>query len=103
MTKNTFSKEVLDHVTRVQKQAAKDIREKYLKGQIEHGGCLWEKPVAREIRDEALDLMVYTTTLLDQLKEMRELVDDIEDIVRTRPAGAVKLILDRCALLKKFL
>jgi hypothetical protein len=47
---------------------------KYDKGQIEHGGHLWEKPVMGELVNEALDFLSYVFTMRYQLEQVKELL-----------------------------
>ncbi len=55
------------HIRRIQQQVSKDLRAKYLKGQKEHGGRLWEKAgLLTEAYNEALDQVIYLRTLMDQ-------------------------------------
>ena len=50
--------------------------DKYRAGQAEHGGDLWTKPQADNIVDEAVDLVAYSLTMREQLREMREAAVD---------------------------
>ncbi len=57
----------LAHLRQIQRQVMTDLRRKYLKGQKEHGGNLWQKPgLLDEAINEALDLVVYLYTLRGQ-------------------------------------
>jgi len=59
------------HLQRVISFWAKFVSDKYWKGQIEHGGNLWEKPgMLRHIEQETADFNVYLSTLRDQLTEV---------------------------------
>lgn len=51
-----------------------DAKNKYLAGQIEHGGRLWRKPVLPMLYAEVLDLPIYLLTLMDQVGEARKLL-----------------------------
>jgi hypothetical protein len=56
------------HVQRVTDLQTDLIREKYRKGQKEHGGNCWEKPgMLAHALEEAADLPVYLYTLQDQI------------------------------------
>lgn len=61
------------HREQIVTRLADRFRAKYDKGQVEHGGRLWEKPdmLAHAI-DEVLDLVSYLFTLEDQLKPKDE-------------------------------
>lgn len=41
---------------------------KYARGQREHGGDLWRRPVVQEILDESVDLIIYAYTLDMQVR-----------------------------------
>ena len=56
------------HMERIVANVSRDLREKYEKGQREHGGNLWLKPrMLENAIDEVLDLAVYLYTLQEQL------------------------------------
>jgi len=48
------------------------IRNKYSRGQAEHGGNLWERPALPELVNETTDLNTYLVTLERQLRLMAE-------------------------------
>ena len=55
------------HLTRIVGQVTHDIREKYERGQAEHGGNLWLKPgMLDKAIEEVLDLAVYLYTMREQ-------------------------------------
>jgi hypothetical protein len=57
------------HMNRIATKVDADIRQKYLKGQVEHGGKLWLKPaMLKHIREEILDLVVYQETAAEQIR-----------------------------------
>lgn len=62
------------HLDRILSQIAHDLPNKYMAGQSEHGGCLSQKPVAGELKAEALDMIVYVYTALEQLAKVRALI-----------------------------
>lgn len=62
------------HLDRILAQIARDLPNKYMAGQSEHGGCLSQKPVAGELKAEALDLVVYVYTAIEQLTKARALL-----------------------------
>jgi hypothetical protein len=50
---------------------------KYVKGQQEHGGDLWDKPgMLENLEDEITDLIAYKYTLRIQLKQVLDLLED---------------------------
>lgn len=75
------------HLDRILSAIARDLPNKYLTGLNEHGGCLSQKPVANEIKAEALDLLVYVYTGLEQLAKARAL---LARALATRDWGAVE-------------
>lgn len=58
------------HLKRIQNSFHKEVKRKYEKGQLQHGGNLFEK---RDILDmameEIIDLYVYLHTLREQLEK----------------------------------
>jgi hypothetical protein len=55
------------HLDRLLTRIGNDLSQKYRNGQREHGGNLWEKPGMLECAiEEALDLLTYLYTLLEQ-------------------------------------
>ena len=59
------------HLNDIQNEALQRINEKYMKGQKEHGGNLWEVPpqeILEEAINEAIDQIVYLLTLKQCLK-----------------------------------
>lgn len=72
------------HLEEIHIEATQDIDSKYRKGQQEHGGDIWNKGlvslIAKEIRHEAIDLMVYTHDLTNGLMEIQEHVEDLINI-----------------------
>lgn len=60
------------HIGRIRAQIGQDITRKYERGQVEHGGNIWEKPrLLDQAIEEVLDLAVYLYTLRE--KRQREL------------------------------
>lgn len=61
-----LSPEQSNHVTDIAKEFALEMGKKYVKGQIEHGGNLWDLSEDRLIDaaiDEAIDQVVYLLTI----------------------------------------
>lgn len=59
------------HIGRVIDAQTALMRDKYRKGQKEHGGNCWEKPgMLAHAMDEAADLPVYLHTLWEQINEI---------------------------------
>ncbi len=55
------------HLARVLALVNTGISTKYRDGQAEHGGNLWEKPgLLEEALKEAIDQVIYLTTLIEQ-------------------------------------
>ena len=61
------------HLQGVLNDLIKDVSLKYRRGQAEHGGALWRRPVWKDAWDEILDLAVYMHTLRLQLSVIAEL------------------------------
>ena len=60
------------HLADVLRRAANEITDKYRNGQAKHGDDLWERPgILQETRNEALDQVVYTDVLREQLTVLR--------------------------------
>jgi hypothetical protein len=59
------------HIKLIAAQFGYDMAIKYEKGVKEHGGHLPDKPgLFREVKNEAIDQMVYIFTLRDQLENV---------------------------------
>ena len=59
------------HVGGIVQRVGQEIREKYEKGQKEHGGNLWNKAgMMPNLREEILDFVVYQDTLAEQLENL---------------------------------
>ena len=57
------------HLERIKQEFFRQVDAKYRKGQLEHGGQLWRKPrMSAKALEEALDLIVYLLTLIEQEK-----------------------------------
>lgn len=57
------------HLKSIIKQFDKLASDKYIKGQIEHGGSLWKKEGLIDMAiDEAIDQVIYLITLKQQLE-----------------------------------
>ena len=61
------------HLAGILSDLVKDVDAKYRKGQEEHGGALWRRPVWKDAWDEVLDLCTYVHTLKMQLSVIAEL------------------------------
>jgi len=62
-----MSPEHQKHLATIVKDLTHDVQEKYIKGQLEHGGALWRRPVWKDAWEEILDLCTYMHTLKLQL------------------------------------
>lgn len=65
-----------DHAEAVIQRFSEDARQKYMKGDKEHGGRLYRKPVLGYLYDEVLDLPIYLLTLMEQMKMVEQLLVD---------------------------
>ena len=61
------------HLAGILSDLVKDVSSKYRKGQAQHGGALWRRPVWRDAWDEVLDLCTYVHTLKLQLSVIADL------------------------------
>jgi hypothetical protein len=57
------------HADDIVKWFKRNVEEKYFKGQKEHGGRLWRKPVLSMLRDEVVDAATYFEVLEAQHRE----------------------------------
>jgi hypothetical protein len=57
------------HLSHILDRAERELRVKYADGQKEHGGNIWAKGgLMQQMRAEALDQMVYTDVIEQQLR-----------------------------------
>ena len=68
-----MSEEHEKHLKSVLNDLIKDVGLKYRRGQAEHGGEVWRRPVWKDAWDEILDLNVYMHVLRLQLSVIAEL------------------------------
>ena len=61
------------HLAGILRDLTRDIDLKYRRGQAEHSGALWRRPVWKDAWDEILDLAVYMHTLKMQLSVIAEI------------------------------
>jgi hypothetical protein len=61
------------HLAGIIRDLTKDLDAKYRKGQDQHGGALWRRPVWKDAWDECLDLCTYLHTLRMQLSVIADL------------------------------
>jgi len=61
------------HLASILSDLVKDVDAKYRKGQEEHGGALWRRPVWKDAWMECLDLCTYLHTLRMQLSVIADL------------------------------
>lgn len=55
------------HIISILSNFSDSAYNKYMAGQKEHGGRLWRKPLVREVTAEAIDFVIYVSTLAEQL------------------------------------
>jgi hypothetical protein len=67
MSPEVMSPEHRKHLATIINDLTNDVSAKYVKGQLEHGGALWRRPVWKDAWDEVLDLCTYMHTLKLQL------------------------------------
>lgn len=76
-----------DHLAEIIADTTIELRKKYQKGQLEHGGNLREKPgLNKMLNEEILDLITYSHTLQSQL-------EDVLMLMNTRNYIAAKSLL----------
>ena len=63
--------------------ASIELQEKFNKGQKEHGGDFAEKPTVRNIREEVLDLINYTHSLV---MHRRNILIELEKLINEAPS-----------------
>jgi hypothetical protein len=68
-----MSEEHEKHLAGILVDLTRDVSKKYRKGQEEHGGALWRRPVWKDAWDEVLDLCTYVHTLRLQLGVIADL------------------------------
>jgi len=68
-----MSEEHEKHLAMILADLGRDVSKKYRKGQEEHGGALWRRPVWKDAWDEILDLSVYMHTMRLQLGVIADL------------------------------
>jgi hypothetical protein len=63
-----------NHKLFVANSTAEEIVNKYDKGQEEHGGKLWRKPIMDYIGEEIIDMAIYWSTFKVQWKELLHII-----------------------------
>lgn len=63
-----------DHINQILEELSNKFREKYTRGQIEHGGRLWKKNTDTFLEEEILDFISYTYTRKYQLSLVKNLL-----------------------------
>lgn len=72
----------IDHLDKIEAEAIRRIRSKYLLGAAEHGGHLWEKSgLIDEAINEAIDQVIYLLTLEDQIEELKRKFGEYQDVM----------------------
>ena len=69
----TVTPEHEKHLAGILRDLTRDLDAKYRKGQDEHGGALWRRPVWKDAWEEVLDLCTYVHTLKMQLSVIAEI------------------------------
>lgn len=67
-----MKKKHYEHINGITERFKRDAYRKYVKGQKEHGGNLYDMPsveLLKEIRNEILDLVIYFDTLVGKLEK----------------------------------
>lgn len=63
------------HIAAIIERAAGALRDKYLRGQEEHGGQLWRKPCLGRAYEEVLDLMIYLDVVQEHIQAIVEIAE----------------------------
>ena len=67
-----MKKKHYEHIDGITERFKRDAYKKYVKGQKEHGGDLYNMPskqLLKEIRNEIIDLVIYFDTLMENFKK----------------------------------
>lgn len=81
----TLTPEQNNHVDAVQYRFIKEVAVKYTAGQAQHGGNLWEKPVLKELRQEAIDQVVYSDVLIEKQQKILFSVKQLDAAAQVLP------------------
>ena len=82
------------HLAEIQEDFIKASNAKYRRGQAEHGGNLWERPVVTDLGDEIIDLVIYYHTVRNRINSIPRLVDEARDALSRGHVRAVEDALD---------
>lgn len=80
-------RDALAHIIAINRRKDYAVNEKYMKGEKEHKGRLWRKPVHKYIQDEITDLGIYFDTHMEQMDRAEQLLyealfpgDELNDV-----------------------
>lgn len=88
MTDTTMTPDQIAHRERIVAEFTAEFREKYNRGQREHGGNFWLKDGVLDFAiEEALDLVAYLFTLREQMRRQSTCVSAqvASDVAHTTP------------------
>jgi len=80
------------HLSQVKEWFLQQVDAKYRRGQAEHGGNLWLKPVLPMLVEEVIDLSVYVQTLQLQVLHAH---NDLQNAIASKDWTAVAEVLSR--------
>ena|SRR3990172_4355474 len=73
--------EQVEHLKSIQRRVNSRLEEKYVRGQLEHGGNLWERDNLQDLGMEIIDMLTYFHCVEDVVLRANQLVRQMEQIV----------------------
>jgi hypothetical protein len=89
-------KENDDHAELVAEWVASELFHKYRRGQAEHGGNVYNKPVSLHITEELLDALVYLAVLHEQMEMILKIAMYAGEAGGEVQAEALRAIINLC-------
>jgi len=74
--------EQVEHLKSIQRRLNSRLEEKYVKGQLEHGGNLWERDNLKDLGMEIVDMLTYFHCVEDNILKIKKLTDLMYEGVR---------------------
>jgi hypothetical protein len=85
-----------DHARDIANWVSSELFQKYRRGQAEHGGNVYNKPVSLHLTEELLDALVYLAVLHEQMEMILEIATHAGDAEGDVQAKALKAIINLC-------
>lgn len=82
------------HLQEIITTACRRLEAKYRRGQEEHGGDLWDRPVLNDATDEVIDLLTYLHTARSQRDDIYQTVIQARNHLSRGEISAVEEALD---------